>query len=359
MHIVFFTMGLNKGGAERVITTLSEKYVKEGHKVTIVTCINENSKYELQEKVYHYKLDSSKPHKNRILRFFARRNSLCDLLKSLKPSIVVSFLPEPNILAVSLKNKFNFPILVSERNSPSDLYKNPIISSIMKKVYKRANGVVFQTKEAQNYFNNLDTVSQSIIIPNPINSVFFNNKKERSPNKTFVSVGRLATQKNHKMLINAFKQINDKFPEYNLVIYGEGKLRTELEEQITKLNLVDKVFLLGVKHNLNNIIYNNKAFLLSSNYEGLPNALMEAMALGLPVISTDARPGGPRSLITNKFNGLLVSNNSQEEFYEAMKYIIENPLEAEKMGKQAKKYAEKFKDDRISELWLEYINKHI
>jgi glycosyltransferase involved in cell wall biosynthesis len=147
------------------------------------------------------------------------------------------------------------------------------------------------------------------IIPNPINPEFNVKPFSGKRRKIITSVGRLSEQKNQHVLIEAFSRIEKDFPDYELVIYGEGNLRETLENQIKTLKLENKVKLPGVKKNIKNEIYDCSLFVLPSLYEGMPNALMEAMALGLPVISTDCPCGGPRFLIHN-YNGLLVKVNN-------------------------------------------------
>src|SRR5690606_37218842 len=149
-------------------------------------------------------------------------------------------------------------------------------------------------------------------------------------------VGRLHEQKNQQLLVNAFAKISNEYPDYKLEIFGEGELRDLLEEQISKLNLEGKVILRGTTNTLFDEIIDASLFVLSSDFEGMPNALMEAMSLGLPCISTDCKPGGAKELIENKVNGLLSNRLSEKNLYECIKYMLENPTKAEMMGIEAK-----------------------
>lgn len=182
-----------------------------------------------------------------------------------------------------------------------------------------------------------------------------NNKKERE--NVIVSVGRLVEQKNQKVLINAFSKIAKKYPEYKLKIFGEGNLREELQKQIDDLNMKDKIYLCGVCDNIKEQLEKAKIFVLPSNYEGMPNALIEAMASGCSVISTDCPCGGPRELIENNKNGILVPVNNEQELSNKIEYLIKNEEKAKIMGENAKKVQEKLNPDNILKQWENYIIK--
>jgi glycosyltransferase involved in cell wall biosynthesis len=175
----------------------------------------------------------------------------------------------------------------------------------MKYLYKKADGFVFQTEDAAKYFEGI-IKCDSKIIPNPINPKFIKEPYKGEREKNIVTVGRLESQKNQKMLIEAFGKIESKYPEYSLLIYGDGSKKEELQDLIKEKGLENKVILKGKIDDVENVIDKAKMFVLSSDYEGMPNALMEAMALGLPCISTDCPCGGPRYLMENGKSGLLV-----------------------------------------------------
>ena len=143
-----------------------------------------------------------------------------------------------------------------------------------------------------------------MILPNAVNESFF-REKYYGERRDIVSVGRLSNQKNFELLISSFNRIKDQITD-NLIIYGEGPNRTALEKMINQFGISDRVKLPGLVSNVPELIQASSVFVLPSNYEGLPNALMEAMALGVPCVSTDCPCGGPRMLISNKINGLLV-----------------------------------------------------
>ena len=354
MKILFHIGSMSKGGAERVIANLSN-YLSQDNDIYIVTSINKEPEYTLKKNVKLYFLNDEKiGSMKRLKRIIYRRKKLKEIIKEVNPDITIAFLPEPIFMVISLRKSIKCPIIVSERNDPRILYKSFLYYILMKIYYKKADGFVFQTKEAKEYFSK-KIQEKSVIIKNPLNDEFLTTNKNIQKKDIIISTGRLSEQKNQKMLINAFAKITDKYPNYKLIIYGEGILRKKLEEQVKNLKLENKVFLPGVVDNIKEKIEECKIFVLPSNYEGMPNALMEAMALGLPVISTDCPCGGPRELIKNDYNGILIPVNAQEELERKLEELIGNSEKAKNLGKHATEIKNDTNIDVIANKWKEYI----
>jgi glycosyltransferase involved in cell wall biosynthesis len=204
---------------------------------------------------------------------------------------------------------------------------------------------VLQTDRARKYFPEV-VQRNSIVIVNPIdiNTYAIEQSKPR-----IVSAGRLVKQKNQIMLVKAFKQIHDKYPEYSLTIYGEGELREEIEEQIIKLDLKEAVDLPGNLTNVHDEMKDAYMFVLSSDYEGLSNSLLEAMMMGLPCISTDC--SGSDEVIIDRYNGILVPRGNQEQLSEAMKLLIDDKELTKKIGRNAMTSSEKFSTKNVINKW--------
>lgn len=355
MKILFCIGSMRKGGAERVISVLSNYFIKD-HELIILTTIKNRSHYELDKRIKHLSLDN-----NQVSKFLIKRNS--DRVKKMKeiiiredPDIIISFLPEQSFRILSLKKKLKKKIIVSVRNDPKREYKSLSYQLCMRLLYKKADGFVFQTVDAKKYFNK-KIQDRSIVIENPINEDFFSNAYDEKKEKIIVTAGRLTEQKNQTLLINAFSKLNKKYDDYKLFLYGDGKLKESLMKLVKDLSLEKRVIFKGISNNLKKDLKNAKLFVLSSDYEGMPNALMEAMALGLPVISTDCPCGGPRHLIKNSFNGLLIENKSEEELTNAIQKVLDNEELALSMGKNATTSMQAFKLEIVAEKWLEYIEK--
>lgn len=364
-HITFFTMSLTKGGAERVIANMCNDYFSAKYQVSIITCMKAPVEYAINQEVKIYNLDQRENDYQQGMgkRFLRRQRILKEILQKIKPDILISFLPEPNFLCLSLKRgilnrkKFNFPMIISVRNDPKIEYNSTIRKVMMKYFYVKSDGYVFQTDQAKNYFSfSKHIVEASRVIPNPLSQIFLEDLPEENRGKVIINVGRLEKQKNQLSLIDAFAQLAEQNKDYTLEIYGEGTLREQLQQKIAEYHLQQRITLCGNVDDLITKMRGASLFVLSSLYEGMPNALMEAMALGLPVISTDCPCGGPGTLIKSGKNGILVPVNNTLKLTKALELMISDDDYAMKLGKQAKKIKQDFNPQQIFVLWDNYIN---
>lgn len=298
MKIMFVMMSMQKGGAERVIANLSN-YMISNNEIVLIPMLNEKIQYKLNKKIKIRPINK-KEEKRTKLRKILSKISILKLHKLKKiildenPDVIITFLPEPSFKILTLK-KLNkkikqIPVIVSVRNDPVIEYKNKIINFIMRKLYPLANGFVFQTEQAKEYFNSIVDCPNRIIV-NPISKNFIKKRYEGDREKRIVTVGRLEPQKNHKLLINAFKEIYKKHPDYVLEIYGKGSLEKDLKKQVNELGLNSAIIFKGNSDSIEKDIYKARAFIMTSDYEGMPNSLLEALALGVPCISTDCPCG--------------------------------------------------------------------
>lgn len=356
MRILFCLGSMTKGGAERVVANLANWLISENEVAIVVTPPNKSS-YKLDDKVTFYTLDNFNDKKsNLLIRNIRRVKRLNKFINEFNPDIILSFLPEPSYRVLFLKTFNKKKVIVSVRNDPKIEYKNVFNRLIMKILYSNADGFVFQTEDAKNYFSKR-IQANSVIIPNPINPSFIQEEYKGKREKTIVTVGRLETQKNHKLLIDSFNLIKDDFSDYNLFIYGSGSLENELKDYVKKLNLSKRIVFKGECDNIKEEIYKSSLFVLSSDYEGMPNALMEAMSLGLPVISTDCPCGGPKFLIKNNVSGLLVPVNDTKGLSEAITKILSDRTFADNISNEAHKISDLVNPDVINKKWVEYIKK--
>ena len=217
----------------------------------------------------------------------------------------------------------------------------------------KCNAVVFQTEGAKSYFNNKIQSKGSIIL-NPIRKNLPEHSKEKD-SRRIVSVGRLNSQKNYTLLLEAFALFCQKYNDYKLEIYGKGEQEETLKKLAKTLGIEDRVIFEGFRNDVHEKIADATMFVMSSDYEGLSNALLEAMAMGLPCISTDSPPGGARMVIKNGQNGLLVPVGNKEKLMEAMDSIAANAEMAEKMGRNAAEMRDLLSEERICSQWEKLI----
>lgn len=352
MKLIFCIDSLNKGGAERVLSNIVNDFCKD-HNITIITTSSTKSSYQIDRRIKIYSLDEEKKH---LLKNFVRVKNLYKYIKEIKPDAIITFMPPQSFRVLTIKKLLKTKVIVSVRNDPKKEYSSFKNKIAMKLLYNKADGFVFQTKEAQEYFSK-KIQKKSVIIPNPVNDLFLVDTYNGNRKKEIVAVGRLEKQKNYFYLLNTFKELLNIRNDYILKIYGEGSLRNEIEEFIRKNKLEKFIKLMGNKDDIKSEIYKSSVFVLPSLYEGMPNSLMEAMALGLPCISTDCPCGGPKFLIKDGYNGLLVKINDQKELLDAICKYIDDEQFAMKCGCNANKYMKKFSSNNINSLWLNYIKK--
>jgi N-acetylgalactosamine-N,N'-diacetylbacillosaminyl-diphospho-undecaprenol 4-alpha-N-acetylgalactosaminyltransferase len=332
--------------------------------------MNDTIFYKVQENVEVVFLENSKPFESGIkkllkLPFLALKYK--KLLKEKNIDISLSFMNRPNyvnVLAKLLGSKSK--TIISERAMPSLQHKNGLQGFInrflIRNLYKKADLVISNSIGNQKDLKETFKVKAKIIY----NVLDFNcEKREKFKKFTFINVGRLDEGKNHKLLIKAFKKAGI---EADLLIIGDGPLRGELENLVNNLNLEEKVKFLGKRNNVNYMLAKSHCFVFSSNYEGFPNVLLEALACNLPVISTDCL-SGPREILAPNTEyknikdieiaeyGILVPVNNEEKLAKAMKLIYEDNELRYNFRNKAKNRAKEFEVKRIIKEWEKIIKK--
>ncbi|NMA66488.1 MAG: glycosyltransferase family 4 protein [Clostridiaceae bacterium] len=336
-----------KGGAERVISILANRYADKGWKVDIVMLLDDICEYKINERINLISIIGNA--RSRIMQLPKWIYGIRKYVLDYKPDRIVSFVARINLITLISCAGLEQKIVISERNDPKKDGRSFLVKYATFLLYPYSQVTVFQTKWAQSCFP-ITVKKRSVIIPNPISVDTLAHVKKQ---KKIVSVGRLSPQKNHSMLLDAFALVHKDYPDYTLHIYGEGELRNVLTEQINDLLLTDRVFLHGVVSNIHKKIADAEMFVLSSDYEGLSNALLEAMMMGLPCISTDC--AGSNEVIIDGENGLLVPVGNTEKLASAMKKLIENKELAANLGNNAKKSSETFCCESVIVKWEEVI----
>lgn len=350
MKIMFVIGTLSNGGAERVISVLAKEFSENGNEVSIVTLYDQKNTYLKEKNIRLFSIDHKR--KNRLWRAIENIGGLRTLIQRKKPEIVISFVWQINIYSIFASMFTKTKLIISERNDPLQDPKKKYLRKVRDFMYFFSEGYVFQTENAKNYFSK-KIKDKGIIIPNPIKTdlPYWNSKNN---NKTIITACRLMKQKNLPMLIDAFEKISVDYPDYILKIFGEGELRQELTSYISEKGLSSKVLLPGFSENIHQEMEKSSLFAISSDYEGISNAMLEALAIGIPVVSTDTPTGGGRMFIKNGKNGFLVEVGNVDEFAIAIRNIISNENFAVHFPSESHKIRKQLSPKTIADQWLEY-----
>lgn len=359
--IAFHLNCLEQGGAERVVTNLANQFVEKGYEVIIATEWYGENEFQTDPRVkrVHVGLREEDKKKNHVIQILLRIKYLTKFIKEEKPDILIPFARKALYRGLMAAYFIKIPILISIRTDPVGHYEEWSDKIQIPILFPRADGCVFQTEGARDFFAPRLQKNSRIIL-NPINPKYIGTPIPEKRTKTVVQSGRLVDFKNQPMLIKAFVEVHKKHPDYDLKIYGGDSFdgtKEILEDLIEKNNAGDYIHLMGASDSLEKDLADAALFAFTSDWEGLPNALMEAMALGLPIVATDCPCGGPRTIMTNGVDGLLIPIKDQKALEDGINYLIENPEIAENMGRKAREIADRANGDAIFEQWKAYIEE--
>jgi glycosyltransferase involved in cell wall biosynthesis len=248
------------------------------------------------------------------------------------------------------------PVTVSVRSAPDREYPGRLNRFLAKLLFTQAQGVVLQTSQARAFFPPR-IQRKSIILANPLNDSFFIPLDEGVRRKDIVWVGRIDENKNPYMLVEAFRGLAEEFPDWNVHFYGDGESFSKLQELCKQYGLAHRMILEGRVEQVQEAICGASIYVLTSRVEGMPNALMEAMALGLAVVATDCPCGGPAELISQGKNGLLVPVGESKALEEALRGLMSDEEYRERLGREAFTIREKLHPDKVNRQWLDYIEQ--
>lgn len=360
--VLFHINSLGKGGAERVVSVLAKCFAKDDYDVTIITLWRADEEYELADKIKRINIEDAWLGKRmgRIQKAVRRLSDLRKNLQEEKPDIVISFCNKANFRSAYAMIGMKIPLLISVRNDPrKDYLPYPFF---VKRMEKKAAGCVFQTTDARACFSEAFQ-KKSKVIWNPVDEKYLmctgNSENVGRRNRDIVAVGRFSVQKNHLLLLKAYNRIRERFPETTLKLFGEDNgqgIKDTLLTYVKEQGMYDCVKFMGLSSQLEKDIRNAGLFVLSSDYEGMPNVLIEAMVMGVPVISTDCPCGGPKQLIEDGISGLLVPVGDEKKLATAMAKLLEDEILADTLGKNATNLVEKVSPQKVYEEWKKYVN---
>ena len=355
--LLFVIPTLSGGGAERFVSNLSNHLAKKNYEICILIFEDMKPYYDLDEKILVKSLGCKV---ERGSRFKARLQIAWNILyrtvkfvrkeiKSFQPDVVMPFLPQADIscyLASSKRRKYK--LICSERNDPNERFW--AVRKILGYIYKKSDMLVCQSNKVVDYYQSVDE-SKKVVIANPVDPRIIPSFVSTESSPRIVSAGRLDFQKNYSLLINAFADAYPFLPkDTSLTIYGEGPERSQLEKLAVKKKMNNNIHFPGLSNNLLNEISDAALFVLCSDFEGFPNALLEAMVVGLPVISTDFRTGTARTLI-GEMNGSIIPVGDQHKLCETIIEYMSDKSKRTKIRLNNRMLLEKYSVNTIAQKW--------
>ncbi len=359
-HILFVLPTLSAGGAERVVSILANHWASKGRRVDIATFEPAAMKpfYAIDRRIALHRLDLppvSSPKWRAILRTAVRIRALRLLYRRVRPDVVISFLTKTNIMAIAAAAGARVPVIISERNNPAEQRFDRFWNLARAVAFPHAYSFVTMTERAASYYPKLQR-PRTRIIPNPVAPLSLRNTKFGVG--VLAAVGRLTAQKRFDRLIDAFARIAPEFPQWRLVIWGEGELRKQLEQQRDALGLRERIALPGLTNSPGQWAESADIVVLSSDYEGWPNVLVEALSVGIPVVAVDC-DFGPKEILEDGACGLLAAKDDPESLSRALAQMMQDEGLRRLCSERGLARAEKFAPAAIAAQWDDLISEAI
>lgn len=360
-RIVFFVSSMQGGGAERVAALLCNHWVDVGHRVTLVPTFSGRGEcvYPLDDRVHLiYLADRIGTRRKSPLSMIRRFLAMRALVRESGADGVVSFLPHVNIAALLATRGLKVPVVVSERTFPPAMPMGPVWCRLRRWTYPWASAVVMQTQRGGDWLASESPRSRSAVIPNPCVYPLPVSQPRLEPEdwvaperRLLLAVGRLGEEKGFAGLIDSFSRLEARFPDWDLVILGEGGERESLEARVKRRGLTDRVALPGRVGNLADWYQRAELYVMSSRFEGFPNTLMEAMAHGLPAVSFDCETG-PSDIIREGIDGKLVPvTDGERGLARALAALMQDDDRRQRMGRAAVTVRDRFSAERVMAEW--------
>lgn len=345
MKVIVISNGLNEGGTERVSSILASELSKRGHEVIFIATYSNVKSYSLYDKVQYKYIDVDRYGK--LGKYYNRSLYILNEIKKFKPDCVFSFLVQ-ELLIQSIFNNKN--IVYSERTDPnSELRRIKILKRI---VYNSSKAVVFQTKGAREYYGK-KVQKKGIIIANPMDEDLPQWNIDQHE-KFIVTACRISPEKNLEMLLKAFEIFKGNHNEYKLKIYGaivDDSYYKKLMILVEEYGIREYVEFCGFSNNVHKKIIEGEVFVLTSNFEGLSNSMLEALCMGIPSICTDCPCGGAAMYIKDGINGFLVGVNDSIGLANRLRELVDNKELQRGFSLEAMRLKEELAKDGIIDCW--------
>lgn len=348
MKILMVMKRLDYSGAPKMFMWLAHALAESGHEVHVFTFMKQLQNIDLPKELHWKNINLEEK------SFFSKIWVIRKVLKDLNPEVSISFLLDANVYNMFACLGLRTKSVVCERNDP--FKPGYYVLKFWKPFFRLAKGAVYQLESVKSFYRCIK--APTAVIPNPITCrVDLDCPSFACRKNAIVSLGRLDLfQKRLDVLIQAFEIFSKSFPDYELHIYGDGKDFLKIQTLVSKSRASSKIRLMGVTDTPQETIKQYKLFVQTSDFEGIPNSLIEAMSVGLPCVATDCRPGGAKFLIQNGVNGILVPRGNPNVIAREMTSLVEKSDMADSMGERAKQVRSRLSPKKITSMWNEYLN---
>lgn len=352
--LLFVAPALGYGGAEKNFLGVANFAAENGYEVYLLTEKGSKDARHVSEKIIRYSLRVSDK-KNTILRLVNCVAEVVRYIRRIKPAVIISFIDLWRTACVIAGKLTGVKCIVSERADPYSRHGRH--DKVIFSIFSMADGFVFQTEQAKAFFN-ARVQKKGVVIPNPVFDEDVLSPYDGEKKDIIVSIARLdLKQKRQDVLIKAFSMLADAFPAYQLYLYGSGPDEESIRKMIEDSGCSDRICLCGVTNNVHRALGEAKVMALSSDYEGIPNAIIESMCVGVPVVSTKCSPGGAELLIENGVNGLLVEQGDVTGMAKAIANLLEDENLSKRIIENGFSVKERFAEKEVLKRWITYIQQ--
>ncbi len=352
LNLLFVAPSVRYGGAAKNFIGIANYMVNKGHKVVLLTQKGKEPMRFIDPKILQI-TSAVDDGDSLIIKYIKAIRDIRRAIKRFDINVAVSFIEFWRSATIIATRASKTKCVVSERADP--YFRGGHHDQIIFKIFGMAEGHVFQTEMAKKFFPQR-VQEKSVVIPNPVFNEDILDEYRGEKKDLLVNIARLdLRQKRQDVLIQAFKGISDKYPCIDLYLYGSGPDEDKIRELIHKLDLDSRVYLKGVTNNVYQAIGEAKITILSSDFEGIPNSIIESMCVGVPVISTKCSPGGAELLIQDHENGILVERENPSQISDAIIELLEDETLYKKLVNNGFSVKERFEQEKILGQWNNYL----
>ncbi len=353
--LLFVAPALGYGGAEKNFLGVANFAAENGYEVYLLTEEGSKDARYVNEKIIRRSAKISRK-SNTVLRLIDNVAEVCRHIRQIKPAVIISFIDLWRTACVIAGKLTSVKCVVSERADPYSRHGRH--DKVIFSLFSMADGFVFQTEQAKAFFNKR-VQRKGVVIPNPVFAADVPAPYTGEKKDIIVSIARLdLKQKRQDLLIQAFSILAQEHPSYQLYLYGSGPDKERIEKMIEDSGYSHRIHLCGVTNNVQQALGEAKVMALSSDYEGIPNAVIESMCVGVPVVSTKCSPGGAELLIESGVNGLLVERGDAAGMAKAIAKLLEDEKLSQKITENGFSVKDRFAEKEVLNKWITYI-EHI